>query len=295
MPGLPRLARVLAAVVAPTTLVTALLFYFGWMQLFWFFDYFGVHATLLGFDTVDYLLRSVDALFVPMTVLACVALAAAWTHAALSSRLAGGAHPHLVRRLAAALGALGLLLALSGLLTVFTPTVLDRAVTLAPLCLAGGVLLVRYSVQLWRDSRPARDVAVHPQRQEWVAVTEWAGIFVLVALSLFWAATDYSSAVGRSQARRYAEELSRQPTVVLYSQRSLRLDGPGVRELRCADPEAAYRYRYDGLKLVLQSGDQYVFLPERWTRERGGAFVIPRTDALRLEFHPPGATPPGTC
>jgi hypothetical protein len=39
---------------------------------------------------------------------------------------------------------------------------------------------------------------------------------------------------------------------------------------------------------VLRSGNQYLFLPEDWTRENGTALVIPRTDTLRLEFSGPG-------
>jgi hypothetical protein len=119
-----------------------------------------------------------------------------------------------------------------------------------------------------------------------------------VALSLFWAATAYSAAVGRAQARLYAAELAAEPDAVLYSERSLRLAGPGVREVPCQGAEAGYRFRYDGLKLMLQSGGQYVLIPAQWTRSSGVAFVIPRTDSLRLELHPASADsagPPGIC
>src|SRR5262245_47160433 len=64
--GLPQVTRVFAAIVAPTTLVTSLLFYFGWMYVYWYFDYFGVHSTLLGLTTTDYIMQTADALFVPM-------------------------------------------------------------------------------------------------------------------------------------------------------------------------------------------------------------------------------------
>jgi hypothetical protein len=40
--GLPQLARLLGTVVAPTTLLTSLLFYFGWSHAYYFYDYFGV-------------------------------------------------------------------------------------------------------------------------------------------------------------------------------------------------------------------------------------------------------------
>jgi hypothetical protein len=69
----------------------------------------------------------------------------------------------------------------------------------------------------------------------------------------------------------------------------LSLHAPGVRETRCHDPNAAYRFRYDGLKLVLQSGDQYLFLPEGWSPSNGVAILMPRSPSLRLEFIPAAA------
>jgi hypothetical protein len=76
---------------------------------------------------------------------------------------------------------------------------------------------------------------------------------------------------------------------VVYSAKSLSLNAPGVRETRCQDPDAAYRFRYDGLKLVLQSGDQYLFLPAGWSPRDGVAILMPRSDSLRLELVPAAA------
>jgi hypothetical protein len=97
--------------------------------------------------------------------------------------------------------------------------------------------------------------------------------------------------VGTSRARWYAGRLHTLPDVVLYSERGLSLAGPGVREVRCAAKDAAYRFRYDGLKLMLRSGDQYLFIPGNWTPATGTAFVLPRTSSLRLEFARPFTHP----
>lgn len=50
-----------------------------------------------------------------------------------------------------------------------------------------------------------------------------------------------------------------------------------------------------GLKLVLQSGGQYFFLPAGWTTAGGAALVLPRTDALRLEFTDASRPAPSGC
>lgn len=294
--ALSRLMKILGTVVAPTTLLTAVFYYFGWMFSFWFFDYFGVNSTLLGLTTTDYLIRSVDSLFVPMTALGCLALLALWAYPALRPRLAGS-ESRLSRILLPVTAIVGLLLFLAGLLSVFTTTVLSFYLAAAPISFAAGVLLLRYAVTLWRSRQPngeQRPVA-DQSTVDWPGVAEWAAVFVLVGVSLFWAATDYSGAVGRTRARQFAQGLPTYPDAVLFSERSLSLHVPGVQEVRCRDADAAYRFRYDGLKLVLQSNDIYLLLPERWTPADGAAILLPRDDSLRLEFALAGAGQPTGC
>jgi hypothetical protein len=289
--GLAHLTRILGTIVAPTTLLTSVLFYFGWMHAYWFFNYFGVNSTLLGLTTEDYLMRALDGLWVPMTVVACAGLVVLWGHAVLRGRLAT-ISAGVLRALVAAMAVFGLILAVAGLSSVFAveATVLERPLygTLPPISLALGVLLLMYAVHLWR-SLAAEEAAPGPRRPPWVGVAEWAGVFVLVGLSLFWAATNYAKAVGTGRAHEHVRTLAAQPNVAVFSSQSLSLRAPGVRELRCQDPEASYRFRYDGLKLILESGDQYVFLPARWSPTDGIAVLLPRNDSVRLEFYPSSA------
>jgi len=294
----PQLIKILGAIVAPTTLLTALLYYFGWSHAYWFCDYFGVNSTVLGFTSTDYMMRSVDALFVPLTVAASAALLAVWGHTALRARLAGGSRPRALRVLVPAAMVLGGLLLLGGFVSVFTATVLSEHLVAAPLSLGFGVLLLVYALHLQRlvTGRAQAAGSSRGRGRGWSAAAEWAVVFVLVGLSLFWAATDYSAAVGRSRAGDFVAGLARYPSVVIYSARSLSLRAPGVTQVRCQDPEAAYRYRYDGLKLVLQSGDEYLFLPAKWTAASGVAILIPKSDSLRLEFFPAWSRPgPSAC
>ena len=93
MTGISQLARLVGAIVAPTTLVTSLLFYFGWSRAYWFYDYFGVNSTMLGLTTQDYVQQSLDGLFVPLTVAACATLVALWAHTLVRARVADAAGP----------------------------------------------------------------------------------------------------------------------------------------------------------------------------------------------------------
>ncbi|MFI8530097.1 hypothetical protein ACIGMX_07600 [Streptomyces aquilus] len=318
LPPIRRFGALFGAVVAPTSFVTGLLYYFGLNQAYWFYAYFGVDATLLGLGTTDYLVISVDSLFVPMVVAAGAGLAAFWGHDLLRARLTTGARPRVLRILVPVLGSAGFLLALGGFWSVLDDRLFLRShLAMAPLSLAIGVILLAYTLQLRRSLPPERiatpsgsapDEGAEPPtspeppdasstsprprqtrqavRSEWVGVAEWAVSFVLVGLSLIWAASDYAAAVGRGRAQGLVSQLSTSTTTVLRSERSLGVDVPGVREVLCDNAKSAYPYRYEGLVLVIQSADQYVLLPQSWTRDTGVALVIPRTDAVRLEFVP---------
>ena len=162
LPGMRRFGALFGAVVAPTSFVTGLMYYFGLNQAWWFYAYFGVDATLLGLGTTDYLVISVDCLFVPMVVTAAAGLAAFWGHDLLRARLAAGARPRILHVLVPALGGAGALLAFGGLWTVLdNGFFLNRYLTAAPLSLAIGVVLLAYTLQL-RRTLPA-DV-LHPNR-----------------------------------------------------------------------------------------------------------------------------------
>lgn len=276
-PPLPRVLKAAAAIIAPGTALTALLYYFGWLHTYWFCYYFGVNSTILGFTFEDYLLRNVDGLFVPLTVVAGIGLVALWGHRMLGPYLAKALR---VRR-PVVIGALaaGFVLSAMGMLNVFGVFALGLAV--APLSLAAGVLLLMVGIRVHRIGEP--------EPPEWSTLAEWAGVFAIVSICAFWAAGDYAGSVGVGRARQTQAELHSSPAVVLYSAKSLGLSGPGVEETTCTDPDAAYRHRYDGLKLVLQSGNQYFLLPADWSREDGAAIILPRGDTIRLEFTPASA------
>ncbi|HET7518173.1 MAG TPA: hypothetical protein VFN05_10840 [Actinomycetes bacterium] len=104
---------------------------------------------------------------------------------------------------------------------------------------------------------------------------------------MFWSVAVYAQARGVREAARVAATISRRPDVTVYSARRLHLEGPTLRETELPGPDAAYRYRYSGLKLVVRSGGKWFLLPASWTLgNRGAALLLPDTDDLRVEFTP---------
>jgi hypothetical protein len=274
------------AVIAPTTVLTALLFYFGMLHAYWFFQYFGVNYTVLGLTTPDYLLRSADGLFVPLTVLGVVALVGSWLYRSARFLVPDRMWPAL-RALAGPVAAgLGLGFVTVAGLAVVNPSAFETTLGLPGLCLALGVLLLVSVPPLLR----LRSTAEPPESlPAVVAVGEWAACFLLVSVGLFWAAGDYSAAVGTGRGMQVAAELPGSPDIVLYSEKRLQVNLLGVEEQQCTKADSAYGFRYVGLKLVMQAGDRYLFLPANWQPGTAPALVVPRTDSLRLEFSRPGA------
>lgn len=54
---------IIGAITSQVALITALFYYFGWARTYSLFGYFGVDATLVGYSTPDYVLRSIDVAF----------------------------------------------------------------------------------------------------------------------------------------------------------------------------------------------------------------------------------------
>jgi len=124
--------------------------------------------------------------------------------------------------------------------------------------------------------------------------TEWTAVFLLGTVGLFWAAGDYSAAVGTERGNQVIASLEDWPDVVLYSDARLNLATAGVREIRCSGVEGEGAYRYDGMHLIVQAGGHYLLLPTNWSSNRQ-AIVISHTDDLRLVFTDPGASQFQAC
>lgn len=150
-----------------------------------------------------------------------------------------------------------------------------------------------------RAQPPPDDPAAHAQALA-ASVAEWSILFVVLGLSLFWIATDYSVAVGQTRAREWAAQLRDQSGVVIYSEKDLHLSRTDVRTTDChPDPSipTAYRFRYDGLVPLTRIGDHYVLVPRTWTPGHGAAIALPAAPpgAIRFEFRLAGEVTPPTC
>jgi hypothetical protein len=290
---LPRLFKVSGAVLGSTTVLTGLLFYFGRLHITGFFRYLRVNFTVLDLTPNDYLIRSADGLFVPLTTAAVTGLLALWGNRFALQRLAPERRRAVLRIAVPSAACVGLVLVLLALRELFADRPLIAGLPwLGGVALAGGVLLLAYAAHLAR----ADDASATTRRSiDASALAEGGCALLLITIGLFWSVGSYAIQVGDGRARQADTELPTTPDAVVYSERSLRLAVEGVTEHRCQDPDAAYRFRYDGLKLVLASGGQYLLVSDAWSRENGTAVLLPRSDTVRIEFAPPGQVRAVTC
>lgn len=286
-PAPERLFQLAAAVVAPTTLLSALLFYFGWVRTNALYSHFGVEASTLGFSTQDYLLRSVEAVYVPLGVLLILAVVGLWLHAFVLELLVNRRQLRVLQVAVVVLALVGLILSIRGIVGVVFPRISNRDFLVTPLSLGMGTILTAYSHSLWRRSRAAAGRGNVDIQPGWFGTVNLVLVAMLVVLCLFWATSNYAKAYGRGLAISFASELTRRPAVVLYSEQSLYLRSPGIIEtILNEDPGARFRVRYSGLRFLTESQGKLFLLPDDWHRTRGPAIVLDREEDVRVEFFP---------
>jgi hypothetical protein len=274
-----------ALVIAPTTVITALLFYFGWAQTNALFARLGIDQSALGFTVQDYMLRSVNSTFRPLSVVLLAAVAGLSAHIALTRAKATPGRAWLVERLWPVSTVAGGLLLAAGLAGLWGLVRYRVDFPVVPLSLGLGLGLLAYGAYLRGQTPERREATAAVPRTLLAARRTLVAIFVLVML--FWSVAVYAQARGVREAARVAATISRRPDVTVYSARRLHLEGPTIRETELGGADAAYRFRYTGLRLVVRSGGKWFLLPAGWTPDNGGAaLLLPDSDDLRVEFVP---------
>ncbi|WLW56252.1 hypothetical protein [Streptomyces sp. YU58] len=260
------------------SLFTAVLFYFGWASTNAETQALGLRDTLFRLSTADYLLRSVEALYMPVLVLAAASMAAAVLHHGALGDPARAAR--VLRILRHAWLPAPLLVPLYFL----SPGLLDLLIPLAALV---GVLLSAYA-----RTRPGADGTGRPgppDRHRTALI--WAPALLVAIVALFWAVYAYAGIVGRNRAADTTATVAEGfPAVVVFSERDLLIRGGGSCVAAVAQKGSPYRYRYAGLRLFHVSGDRLYLVPRHWAPWDGTLYILREGDpGLRVEYVSGGA------
>ena len=266
--GIDRWVSLATSFVAPVTLISAVLFYFGYVAARAQYDYFGLDVDVIGLSTRAYVMRSPQPLLTPMLVLVLGGVAVVALH-------------HWVRRQAAEpwFGRLVTIVLGVGLALLVAGTVLLAGFSLVggwayyalvtPVLLGGGAALVAYALRL-------RGGRLEPR-----IMLLWAG----VAACVIWATATTAQWTGRGLAMEQARNLRSLPSVVLDTRERLHVPATaGVEEVVRPDAgEDEYRFRYWRLRLLIQGDDRMFLVPDTWSA--GGTTILVRLDDdVRVQF-----------
>lgn len=131
-----------------------------------------------------------------------------------------------------------------------------------------------------------------PERLSTVlASTRTARRGLLVALALgavFWVTTTVAEQRGVAAANAIEVSLPIRPQAIVYSRARLQITGPGVTLSRLDASDAAFAYRYSGLRTLVHAGGRWYLLPAGWTRDNGAtAIVLPDSETgIRVDLSP---------
>jgi len=277
-------------VVAPVTVVSALLLYFGYASTRAMYEFFGIDVDAVGLSTQDFLMRSPRPLFVPLVGLLLLGMLGLWLHGWVVSQAADPDHGRArLRRPARWLVTAGGLVLAAGIVLMLSYPV--RAVRdwhvydlVVPLCLTVGTVLLVYGRHVASistdDPDASRDVRSRSSRS--LATVLAVGV---VAAGVFWATSTLAQWSGRGQAEILAARLHELPSVILDTRERLYVQNSVIDESVLEFEEGqTFRYRYRQLRLLLVKGGEAMFLvPAQWSTS-GTTLVVPMNDEVRVQF-----------
>lgn len=284
------------SILAPAGAVTALLFYFGYASTRAKYEYFGVDVDTVGLDTRDFLMRSPQPLLVPLVVLGVLALLGVWLHLAVRGLIDGrpGDHTGRPRRLdVVRLAAVVVMATGAGVLAGGVVLVLIYAWLsdwsaydmVTPLCLMAGVVLVTYGRHV-RDSasRGGTSSAAIDASTATLRRVVWILCVVVVAGSVFWAASTLAEWSGRGQAVTLSGRFRELPSVILDTKERLYVRDPVIKEtVLPIEKGQTFRYRYRSLRLLIEGGERMFLVPDTWSNS-GTTLVVPMDESVRVQF-----------
>lgn len=267
-----------AEILTPTGILIGLLYYFGYVTTYAWFQFFGLELSLVDLPQQAIVLQSVAALYLPVGALVTLGVFVYVARRGVLTLLGRGWRPATMRVGGFIAVGVGAALIVRALVGIFVPDVSrTEPIATSPLSLCAGTLLMVGGFEVvGRTGESGRP----PHRPTWSTVLAVA----LVVLGLFWATNSVAAAYGRGRAQAFADTLPRRPAVVLDTPERLFLASDRVEETALSDEQgAAFRYRYRNLRLLAASQGRLYLAPDDW-RRGAGTVVVLQADQVRMQF-----------
>jgi len=255
-----------AGIFAPVTLISGLLFYFGYVSARSQYEYFGIDVDTIGLSTQDYVMRSPQPLLVPLLGMTLLAVAGLLLHNAIQPTVTSIRRAKIVAVAVLLLGVLGLIgYPLLGDLPYYA--------LIVPLVIGLAAATLGYLTYIDRKA-----AGLSPQ---YVLL----GLLAVVTTTCaFWATATTAQYSGRGLAKSDAENLKQFPVVILDTKDRLQLRSPGIEEtaLRTGTGQT-FNYRYRGLRLLVVGQNRLFLVPQQWNASNT-TLVVPLDGSIRVQF-----------
>ncbi|MHC5261018.1 hypothetical protein ACYSUO_24310 [Streptomyces sp. UC4497] len=253
--------------VGAGSFAAGLMLYAGYIYTSAYYGYFRLDPFAIGFSTFELVMRSLRLAALPvLEVLTLVLLAPALPRLLTVFRVPTERIER-VRGAGAAVARAHLVPVAVGAVLLLLWRWIQPYGWVAPLLVAGGLLLGLASAA---GHRPVLERTVS---------------LLVAGLFLIWVVALAAGQLGRHDAEDAAAQIVRRPSVVVLSTDRLSIapPGPGATDL---GKGAHYRYRYEGLRLLVERNQRYYLLPLGWTRETGPVYVVEDDSGVRIEIRP---------
>ncbi|MBL1101483.1 hypothetical protein JK363_33450 [Streptomyces sp. 205] len=258
--------------VGATSFVGGLMLYAGYIYTNAYFGYFHLDSLAMGFSTFELVMRSLRLAALPALEVMALALVVPAIPRLLIAMQLPERHIRRMRVLGRAVARAYLGFVATGVGLMMLWRWIQPFAWSAPLLVAAGLLLSQTS---------AAAPAGGPRKPAW----ERALSLLAAGLFLIWVVALVAGQLGRQDAHRDADQLVRRVAVVVLSTERLSIAPPGPR-VEDLGRDAHYRYRYSGLRLLIERDHRYYLLRLGWKKATDPTYVIEDDDTMRIELRP---------
>ncbi|MET9649861.1 MULTISPECIES: hypothetical protein [unclassified Streptomyces] len=266
----------LRTVVAQGTFIAALLFYLGAMYTSSFYGYFHISLNMLDLGFGELVTQSLRLLKLEVLVAAGLIVLVVAAPSLRARTRSPGASPRGPSKAEVVAGRLSPAVVAAGLVLLALWPHIQPYGWIAPLVIALGLLLSQF-----RDAEGRR-----PQGFRRRALP----VFVAGAF-LFWTLSQVTVQTAVRDARFRARHVAAWTGVVVLSSRPLAFPTGAVRK-EDLPGGLLHRYRYSGLRLLLERDGRYFVVPLDWDARRDTIYIIRESEAVWIGLAP-GTQPPG--
>ncbi len=256
------------------SLAAALLFYAGAVHTRAFFMYFHIDVLALGLSFPEFVMRSLRLVTAPVVLTAVVAVVVLRDPQLLSRSVLPLLPPTFIRqcrRVVRRAARFHLLVLCVAVIMLFNWGRIQPYQWLVPVLLATGILL---------GQSPAVNNGRCPS-----GIRGRGAPLTAACLCLLWAVALAANQSGLRDAERSADRLVGRTAIVVFSTDRLSMTGRGV-QVKDLGEQLRYRYRYTGLRLIIQRGGRYHAVAVGWHHDTDSTYVIRETDDMRVELMP---------